>query len=108
MDKDFKSIPTTSLQKETEEVPQCLHKMKSSNEQLLLVAHNGHTFDLNRFLNFTQKANSSEYSEKAKVLFGDSLLTFRKVFKDKCRSLKLVNTHTNLSFQTTLPRLMMR
>ena len=46
------------------EFSQFLHKMKSNNEQLLLVAHNGHTFDQNRFPNFIHEASASEYLNK--------------------------------------------
>ena len=38
--------------------------MKSNNEQLLSVDHNGHTFDQNRFLNFIHEASASEYLDK--------------------------------------------
>ena len=41
---DVKLLPTTSLQKAAEEVSQFLYKMKSTNEQLLSVAHNGHAY----------------------------------------------------------------
>ena len=81
--KDGKLLPTTSLQKAAEEVSQFLYKMKSNNEQLLLVAHNGHTFDENRFLNFIHEASGSEYLDESSTFFGDSLPAFRKVFKDK-------------------------
>ena len=83
VDKDGKLLPTTSLQKAAEEVSQFLYKMKSNNEQLLLVAHNGHTFDENRFLNFIHEASGSEYLDESSTFFGDSLPAFRKVFKDK-------------------------
>ena len=88
VDKDGKLLPTTSLQKAAEEVSQFLYKMKSNNEQLLLVAHNGHTFDQNRFLNFIHEASGSEYLDESSTFFGDSLPTSRKVFKDKCKSFK--------------------
>ena len=60
VDKDGKLLPTTSLQKAAEEVSKFLYKMKSNNEQLLLVSYNGHTFDQNRFLNFVHEASGSE------------------------------------------------
>ena len=49
VDKDCKSLPTTSLQKAAEEVSQFLHKMKSNNKQLLSVAHKGDK-DFSQFL----------------------------------------------------------
>ena len=63
-DKYGKFLPATSLQNAAEEVSQFLHKMKSNNEQLLSVVHNGHTFDQNRFLNFIHEASASEYLDK--------------------------------------------
>ena len=88
VDKDGTLLPTASLQKAAEEVSQFLYKMKSNNEQLLLAAHNGHTFDQNRFLNFIHEAGGSEYLDEISTFFGDSLPAFRKVFKDKCKSFK--------------------
>ena len=88
VDKDSKLFPSTSLQKAAEEVSQFLYKMKSNNEQLLLVAHNGHTFDHNRFLNFIHEASGSEYLDESSTFFGDGLPAFRKVFKDKSKSFK--------------------
>ena len=49
VDKDCKSLPTTSLQKAAEEVSQFLHKMKSNNKQLLSAAHKGDK-DFSQFL----------------------------------------------------------
>ena len=67
--------------------------MKSNNEQLLLVAHNGHTFDQNRFLNSIHEASGSEYLDESSTFFEDNLPTFRKAFKDKCKSFKLVDVY---------------
>ena len=53
-----------------------------------MVAHNGHTFDQNRFLKFIHEASGSEYLDESSTFFGDSLPAFRKVFKDKSKSFK--------------------
>ena len=88
IDEDGKLLPTTSLQNAAKEVSQLLYKMKSNNEQLLLVAHNGHTFDQNRFLNSIHEASDSEFLDESSTFFEDSLPAFRKAFKDKCKSFK--------------------
>ena len=56
VDKDCKPLPTSCLQKAAEEVSQFWHKMKSSNEKLLFVAHNGDK-DFSQFLHKIKSNN---------------------------------------------------
>ena len=107
VDKDGKLLPTTSLRKAAEKVSHFLYKMKSNNEQLLLVAHNGHTFDQNRFLNFIHEASGSKYLDESSISLETVYLHFEKYSRTNANHLSWW-IYTKLSFETTPSRLMMR
>ena len=67
-------------------------EMVKGTEQILLVAHNGHTFDQSRLISFLDKGGRSNIDEKC-LYFGDSLPACRNVFKGKTKSFKLVDVH---------------
>lgn len=96
VDKDGRILQTVTLEEAAEKVTRYLKaKMDTNVEQLLLVAHNGHSFDQNRFIAFMDKSGILSCLED-KIYFGDSYQACKKVLKETSDKFKLIDVHNKL------------
>ena len=70
-------------------------RIDTNVEQVLLVAHSGHSFDQNRFVTLIDKSGGLSYSED-KIYFGDSCQACKKVLKEISDKFKLIDVHHRL------------
>ena len=96
VDKDGIVPDTITSEKAAEKVTGYLKARIDTNvEQVLLVAHNGHSFHQNRFLTLIDKScGLSNFEDK--VYFGDSYQACRKVLKEISDKFKLTDVHHRL------------
>ena len=81
IDKNGNILPTVSQEEAVQNGYNLLRsKSGTQNEQLLLVAHNGHSFDQNRLIRFLNTGSSLGIDEK-KIYLDDSLPTLIKVIE---------------------------
>ena len=96
VDKDGIFLDTVTSEEAAEKVLQYLKVGIDTNvEQVLLVAHNGHSFDQNHFVTLIDKSGRLSNFED-KIYFGDSYQACKKILKEISDKFKLIDVHHRL------------
>ena len=96
-------LPTISQVDATENVlTYLIGLLRATEASLLLIAHNGNSFDQPKLIAFLQKHGNymDMHAPESKIFFGDSYQTSRRVLKDKLKRFTLGHVY-QLAFDAT-------